>query len=39
MLKMTKIFNRADEKFKRKLLRKNMPPAEVILWSKLRNKG
>jgi len=39
MLKMTKIFNRADEKFKRKMLRRNMPPAEVILWSKLRNKG
>jgi len=36
---MTKIFNRTDEEFKRKILRRNMPQAEVILWSKLRNKA
>jgi len=36
---MTKIFNKADEKLKRRILRENMPPAEVLLWNKLRNKG
>lgn len=36
---MTKIYNRAEEKFKRKMLRSNMPQAEIILWSKLKNKG
>jgi len=35
---MTKIFNKASEKKKRKELRKNMPPAEVMLWSKIRAK-
>jgi len=36
---MTKAFNKADEKIKRRMLRKNMPQAEVILWSKLKDKG
>ncbi len=36
---MTKIFNRTDVKEKRRTLRKNMPPAEVILWSTLRGKS
>jgi very-short-patch-repair endonuclease len=36
---MTKIFNRTDVKGKRRALRKNMPPAEFILWSKLRSKN
>jgi very-short-patch-repair endonuclease len=36
---MTKIFNRTDVKEKRRVLRKNMPPAEFILWSKLRSKS
>ncbi len=36
---MTKIFNKTDFKEKRRLLRKNMPPAELILWSKLRSKS
>jgi len=36
---MTKIFNRIEVKEKRRTLRKNMPPAEIILWSKLRGKG
>lgn len=35
---MTKIYNRTSEKEKRRLLRKNMPPAEVILWSKIKGK-
>ena len=36
---MTKIYNRSCEKSKRKILRTNMPKAEVILWSKLKSKG
>jgi very-short-patch-repair endonuclease len=36
---MTKLFNRGNERFRRKILRKNMPRAEVILWSKIRGKG
>jgi len=36
---MTKAFNKASEKQKRKMLRSNMPKAEVILWSKLKGKG
>ncbi len=36
---MTKIFNKTKEKIKRKLLRNNMPKAEIILWSKLKGKG
>ena len=35
---MTKIYNKASEKEKRRLLRKNMPKAEVIMWSKLKQK-
>ena len=35
---MTKAFNRKTEKKRRQYLRKNMPEAEVILWSKLRRK-
>ena len=36
---MTRIYNRVSEKEKRRELRKNMPWAEIILWSKLRGKG
>lgn len=36
---MTKIYNKISEKLKRRMLRKNMPKAEAILWSKLRSKG
>jgi len=36
---MTNIFNKTDVKEKHRALRKRMPPAEVILWSKLRSKG
>jgi very-short-patch-repair endonuclease len=36
---MTKIFNRTEEILKRRLLRNNMPQAEIILWSKLKGKG
>ncbi|MCX6731610.1 MAG: endonuclease domain-containing protein [Candidatus Parcubacteria bacterium] len=35
---MTRIFNKASEKIKRKILRNNVTKAETILWSKLRNK-
>ena len=36
---MTKVFNKSSEKIKRKMLRSNMPSAEIILWSKLKGKG
>jgi very-short-patch-repair endonuclease len=36
---MTKLYNRSKEKLKRKMLRSNMPHAEVILWSKLKGKS
>jgi very-short-patch-repair endonuclease len=35
---MTEFFNRSDEKDRRRRLRNNMPPSEVLLWSKLRGK-
>ena len=35
---MTRIFNRAAEKGIRRLLRKQMPEAEAVVWSKLRGK-
>ena len=35
---MTKLYNRTCEKNKRKILRSNMPKAELILWSRLKNK-
>jgi very-short-patch-repair endonuclease len=36
---MTKVYNKKSEKCRRKILRRNMPRAEVILWSKLKGKG
>src|ERR1041385_8031885 len=35
---MTKYFNRAHEKARRKSLRNNLPQAEIILWSKLKSR-
>ncbi len=35
---MTKIFNKQETKFKRKILRNNMPNAEKVLWMHLKNK-
>ena len=35
---MTKIFNRHNEKLKRRYLRKNVTWAEKILWQEIRNK-
>jgi very-short-patch-repair endonuclease len=35
---MTRAFNKTEAKPKRQSLRKNMPPAEVLLWSKLKDK-
>jgi len=35
---MTEAFNKEELKARRRSLRKNMPVAEVILWSKLKNK-
>ena len=36
---MTQIYNKTETKDKRRALRRSMPPAEVILWSKLWGKG
>ena len=35
---MTEAFNKEELKARRRSLRKNMPIAEVLLWSKLKNK-
>ncbi|MBI3005630.1 MAG: endonuclease domain-containing protein [Ignavibacteriales bacterium] len=35
---MARVFNRTKEKNKRRFLRKSMPEAEIILWSKLKGK-
>ena len=35
---MTRFFNREGEKEKRRGLRKTMPPAEVILWQRIRTQ-
>ena len=35
---MTEIFNRQSEKPTRQLLRNTLPPAELILWSKLKSR-
>jgi very-short-patch-repair endonuclease len=35
---MTMVFNKANVKGRRKQLRQTMPEAEVILWSRLKNK-
>ena len=35
---MTKVFNKTTLKERRQFLRKNMPKAEVILWSRIRRK-
>jgi very-short-patch-repair endonuclease len=35
---MTQHFNRTSEKVKRRLLRKNMPRAEALIWAKLKGK-
>lgn len=36
---MTRLFNKPEVKDLRRMLRKNMPQAERILWSKLRGKN
>jgi very-short-patch-repair endonuclease len=35
---MTESFNKTEMQTRRRILRKNMPTAEVILWLKLKNK-
>ena len=35
---MTQIFNKKSQTFKRKLLRNHMPPSELLLWPRLKNK-
>lgn len=35
---MTKLFNKREYASRRKVLRKKMTPAEIFLWSKLKNK-
>ena len=36
---MTRVFNKTEEKLKRRTLRKNMPLPEILLWSKLKDKN
>ena len=36
---MTEVFNKTTELHKRRLLRRNMPQAEILLWAKLRGMG
>jgi very-short-patch-repair endonuclease len=36
---MTRAFNKTEETPKRRKLRQNMSPAEVLLWLKLKDKG
>ncbi len=35
---MTKVYNKTDEKEMRQRLRRNMPKAEILLWSRLRGR-
>ncbi|MBI5464538.1 MAG: DUF559 domain-containing protein [Ignavibacteriales bacterium] len=35
---MAKVFNRTSEKGRRRQLRHSMPEAEVIVWSRLKNR-
>jgi very-short-patch-repair endonuclease len=35
---MTKLYNKTSEKDKRQLLRNNMPPAEQLVWARLKGK-
>ena len=35
---MTKIFNRSSMKYRRQVLRRNMPKEEIALWSRIRRK-
>lgn len=35
---MTQIYNKSSEKEKRRSLRNNMPPAEQLLWARLRRR-
>ena len=35
---MTKLYNQTSEKQKRQALRNNMPPAEKIVWAKLKSQ-
>ena len=35
---MTKLYNQSSERDKRRSLRNNMPPAEKLLWAKLRGR-
>ncbi len=35
---MTRLYNKSSEKKRRRLFRKKMPPAEVILWSNLKGR-
>ena len=36
---MTRVFNKTSVKSKRRMLRRNMPLAEVLLWSRLKGKN
>jgi very-short-patch-repair endonuclease len=36
--KMTELYNKSSEKLKRQTLRNNMPPAEKLIWARLRGR-
>jgi very-short-patch-repair endonuclease len=38
VVKLTRVFNIVDGKSTRRMLRRNMPEAEIILWSRLRRR-
>jgi len=35
---MAKIYNRSSMKYRRQVLRRNMPKEEIVLWSRIRRK-
>ncbi len=35
---MTELYNKTSEKDKRRFLRNNMPPAEILVWARLKGK-
>ena len=36
---MTEVYNTTNQKLKRRMLRANMPKAEILLWLRLKGKG
>jgi len=36
---MTRAFNKTTETYKRRMLRKNLPPPEIMLWKRLKTRS